>query len=314
MKKKTVACILGSAMMLASLTACTGDNGETPVLEASVADTEAMAPTEAETVEPETAEPTEAVETQETNETEPTETESEDDSETSPLMLWEYEGYVDECKEYTWWDEFAGCDYDGDGATDRVYRSYTADSDLATYRIEFGNGRTLEVPEGWNTGFPHVQAGDLNNNGEVEVLFTLTYDTSTDPLEFGDMWLFFWDGEFEEYKEEPLPLATGENGARCLTIAYKKTAEDTLSVQVAQNGFSCDVVAEEDQINNWYYEDTDAEDILVYYADLDKDCIHCYTQMFSKSGQCLTFDLVSKDYKFEIENMEYTDEPFYWWE
>ena len=230
------------------------------------------------------------------------------------MALWEYEGYVEECKEYTWWRDFSDSDFDGDGKTDRVYRSHVADTDLANYTIEFGNGRSLTTPDGWNTGFPHVQAGDLDGDGEPEILFTLTYDTSTDPLNFGDLWLFSWDGN--AYAEEKLPLEAGENGAKCLTIDYQKTSDDGIAVQVAQNGFECELTADESEMDYWFYGDAQAQNIMVYYAEMEtgaKACLHCYTEMFTKSGRCLKFDLVSKGGSYVIGDMEVMEEPYYWW-
>lgn len=319
MKKTKVIRLLGMTAGILLLAGCgeqeTGRGQMTESTEEEMPQaTEEPAPTEAETGSSDEAEqPTEAPEV---TEADPTPAEEEDeDLETSPVALWEYEGYVDECKEYTWRKEFADCDYDGDGKTDRVYRSHVADTDIATYTIEFGNGRTLTTPDGWNTGFPHVQAGDLNGDGEPEILFTMTYDTSTDPLAFGDLWLFAWNGT--DYEEEKLPLAAGENGAKCITIDYQKTSDTTVAVQVAQNGFECEVSADEDALAYWYYEDAKNQNAMVYYADMETDGkahIHCYAEMFSKSGQCLEFDLVSKGDSYAIENMKYMDEPYYWWE
>ena len=322
MKKTTIIRLLGVTAGILLLAGCgeqESGRGQMPdrAEEETPQATEEAAPTEAETGSGEEAvQPTEAAEPTAAEPVEATPTETEDeDIETSPVMLWEYEGYVDECREYTWWKDFADCDFDGDGKTDRVYRTHTADTDLATYTIEFGNGRSLTTPEGWNTGFPHVQAGDLNGDGEPEILFTMTYDTSTDPLAFGDLWLFAWDGS--AYAEEKLPLAAGENGAKCLTLDYQKTSDTTVAVQVAQNGFECEVSAGADELAYWYYGDAKDQNAMVYYAVLEtngKAHLHCYAEMFSKSAQCLEFDLVSKGDGYAIENMKYMDEAYFWWE
>ncbi len=84
----------------------------------------------------------------------------------TPNALWEYEGYVDECKNYIWQEEFLNCDYDVDGKKDRLSRSHFKDIQSASYTINFGNGDILVTPKGWDTGFPHVKSGDLDGDKE----------------------------------------------------------------------------------------------------------------------------------------------------
>ena len=55
---------------------------------------------------------------------EDTETSAKDEVEPSFVGHWEYTGYLDECVQWTEYEEFVGCDYDGDGLEDRVYREY----------------------------------------------------------------------------------------------------------------------------------------------------------------------------------------------
>ena len=196
--------LLPVIFITAALTACNssnapGDRGNYDEPEST------PTPTAAE--EPE-ATPTPAEVPEET----PTPTEAEEEIETSPFMLWQYVGYVDEAEGYTWQEEFIDRDFDGDGTKDRVYREWFEEEQTAKYTIEFGNGRELIVSGGWETGFPHVQAGDLTGNGEPEILFTLSYDTSTDPMSFGEMWVFEYDKDSNSYKEMSLPLVNGDEG------------------------------------------------------------------------------------------------------
>jgi hypothetical protein len=74
------------------------------------------------------------------------------------------------------------------------------------YVIEFGNGDKLITSEGPETGFPHIQTGDLDKDGAKEILIILTYDTSTDPYSYGTMWLFDRDQASGDYLEVELPL------------------------------------------------------------------------------------------------------------
>ncbi|MBR1772228.1 MAG: hypothetical protein IJ747_09400 [Lachnospiraceae bacterium] len=238
------------------------------------------------------------------------------ETETSPLLLWEYEGYVDECIGYTWCGEFADKDFDGDGKTDRLYRTCDADRQIAEYTIEFGNGRRIQVPEVWNTGFPHIQAGDTDNDGEPEVLFTLTYDTSTDPMAFGDMWLFDYDEGSGEYRQTELPLAAGENGAKEITVSYDKPQGNVVTIKVNQTGFTESVSLEEGYLQYWWSDETVIEDETVYHAALvkngDKTILRCFAEVFTRGVGSISFDLIYKDGAYRVENTEYGVYPENW--
>ena len=73
-----------------------------------------------------------------------------------------------------------------------------------------------------------MQGGDLDKDGEKEILVSLSYDTGTDPLSVGEFWLFDKTTE-SGYKEVFLPLADGESGAKGFNIDYKKPVENTVS-------------------------------------------------------------------------------------
>ncbi len=231
----------------------------------------------------------------------------EEEVESSPFILWGYEGYVDECKGYTWQDEFKDCDYDGDGKTDRVNRSWDEDEQTAVYTVEFGNGDTITVPKGWETGFPHVQGGDLDGDGVKEILVTLSYDTSTDPYAFGDMWLFDRDETSGQYSEVTLPFADGENGAKCFSIEYDKPDGGTISYKIKEAGFSREEDLGVDYISSWWTNEATSEMRSIYWAEI-KDgtspVVRCYVEPFPRGVSSLGFDLNYNNGKYEIGNFE----------
>ena len=239
-------------LLLTALTACSSDTagnirGQYEEPEETPTPTTAEAVAE---VTPEAA-PTEAPE-----ET-PTPAEAAADEEKSIFAIWEYSGYMDEADEYLLQDEFIGQDYDGDGITDRVYREWYQEDQTAVYTISFGNGRELITPTGWETGFPHVRAGDITGDGEAEILFTLSYDTSTDPMSFGEMWVFEYDKAGNGYKEMSLPLSNAHDnsGGKCLDLEYDTPVDGNVKITVRQNGFTTDVTLDEDYLNHYWLSD-----------------------------------------------------------
>ena len=235
--------------------------------------------------------------------------------EKSPFMLWEYEGYVDECDGYYWQDEFKDCDYDGDGKNDRVSRAWDGNEQTAIYTIEFGNGDRLVTPIGWETGFPHVQSGDLDDDGIKEILVTLSYDTSTDPSSYGDMWLFDRDESSGEYNEVNLPLAdAGENGAKGFEIDYDKPEGGKIKFTIKDEGFSRTEDLGEDYISAWWTDETVSEKRCVFYAeivDTGRPVLRCYIAPFHRWSLILGFNLNYSDGKYEVGYIE-IDEPDGW--
>lgn len=234
--------------------------------------------------------------------------------EASPFALWEYEGYVDECEGYTWKNEFKDCDYDGDGKTDRLSRTCDTDAQTAVYTIEFGNGDTLTVPQGWDTGFPHIKGRDLDSDGQNEILVTLSYDTSTDPYSFGDLWLFHRDGSLGEYSEVKLPLASGENGARCLTIDYDAPDGNTIHYSIKEADFSNSEEVDVDYISNWWTTEKTTELRPVYWAEIKEKStpvIRCYVEPLVREGKTIGFDLFYNNGAYEITDIDYDSSTDY---
>ena len=234
-------------------------------------------------------------------------------SEQSPFAIWEYDGYVDECEGYTWQDEFKDCDYDDDGKNDRLSRKWIGDKELAIYTIEFGNGNILVTPEGWETGFPHIQSGDLDGDGIKEILVTLTYDTSTDPYSFGDMWLFDFDESAGEYDEVELPLVKGENGAKGINVDYDKPEDNKIRFTLREAGLSSTVEVDQDYLSNWWADNLTTQLRPVFYAEIKNDSnpvLRCYLNPVHRWTPTMGFNLNYVNGKYEIGYVE-IDEPDY---
>ncbi len=239
--------------------------------------------------------------------TQPEAEETEEDQETSPFLLWEHEGYVDDCKGYTWRKEFINCDYDGDGKTDRVNRVLDRDEDIAYYTVEFGNGDELRIPKVWDTGFPHIQGGDLDGDGSKEILVTFSYDTGTDPYSYGDMFLFDRDASTGEYSEIQLPLAKGENGGKGFDIEYDKPENGWIRFGIKEGGLSMEEEVEEDFISNWWTDEATSELRYVYKADIRDEAgptVRCFVAPLPRNSLSIGFDLHYINGEYKIENME----------
>ncbi len=236
------------------------------------------------------------------------------EEQTSLFEIWEYEGYVDECAGYTWQEEFFDCDYDGDGKIDRVNRSWNKEKQTAIYKIEFGNGDKLVTPKGWETGFPHFQSGDLDGDGEKEILVTLTYDTSTDPYSFGDMWLFDRDQTSGEYVEVELPLVKAENGGKGFNVDYEKLEDNKIRFTIREAGLSMSEEVDEDYLSNWWADDLTTQVRVVFFAEIigsDNPVLRCYLEPLHRWGPMLGFNLNYAYGKYEIGYIE-RDTPDSW--
>ena len=237
------------------------------------------------------------------------------EDEKSPFILWEYEGYIDECDGYYWQDEFKDCDYDGDEKADRVNRTWDQNEQTAIYKIEFGNGDILVTPMGWETGFPHIQSGDLDGDGVKEILVTLSYDTSTDPSSFGDMWLFDKDESSGEYAEVDLPLKeSGENGAKGFEIDYDKPEDGKIKFTIKDASFSRTEDLGEDYISSWWSDETVSEMRSIFCAEItgsSNPVLRCYIAPFRRWSTILGFNLNYNNGQYEVGYIE-IDEPDSW--
>ncbi len=333
MKKKLLAGLLLSTALVVS--ACgskvPGETVTEPAAEEAAKDwteevkadesTEETAETSAE-AEPETEENQDTEETQEAEPEETTEAEENtaddpaEDIEKSPMALWGYEGYVDECREYYWVSDFENQDYDGDGTTDRVNRTYHEEDQKADYVIEFGNGNKLEIDGVWETGFPHIQMDDLNGDGEKDVLFTLSYDTSTDPLAFGNMLIYEYDSAAKSYNPAQLPFDKSEDeevGGCALLVDFEAPTDNgDIAFQVKKTGYSGTVQAGSDYVSSFWTNDAASENRNVYEASIEdhngQKAVHCNMELLHKLGAVINFYLVYENGEYVIKDMGSDDE------
>ena len=229
--------------------------------------------------------------------------------------FWEYEGFLDEAADWLAYknEDFRIADYDGDMENDRIYRKFDDEQQMAYYTIVFGNGNTFNIPAAWYTGFPHVTSADFDQDGELEILFTQTYDTSTDPTMAGDMWIFDPDGR-GGYKEVVLDCFRSEaHGERYLSIEYGESAEDTIPFKIIETGFEAVAEVGVDYIEGYWIQPPKGETYDIHICSANawlmggKAVIECKAGILNKSGLMLGFDLVYNDQndKYEIRNMRF---------
>lgn len=330
MNKKTVSCILG-AMLFTS--ACgsnvsgePADNAKTdetiisdaeseeePAMEAAEKDETVLSDNGSSSKEPsdDAAIEDETAENATNNESI---TDSDDNIETSPMALWDYTGYVDECLEYYWRDDFVNKDFDGDGKTDRLYRTYHEEEQKADYVLELGNGNSLTINGVWDTGFPHIGMEDLSGDGEKDVLFTLSYDTSTDPLAFGNMLIYEYDSASGGYKEAQLPFEKSEDvGGTDISVEYEApTSEGNISFNISKMGYSGEILAGTEFIQNFWTNDKTSASCNVYEASIrdydGKKAVLCNMELLHKFGAIISFYIVNENGEYVIKDISSTDE------
>jgi len=231
--------------------------------------------------------------------------------EASPGVLWEYVGYVDEAEDYLWKDEFVDRDFDGDGKNDRLLRDCDPERQLAFYTIELANKKSIKVPNAVDTGFPHIQSEDLDGDGDLEILFNLTFDTSTDPIMFGEMWLFDYDAKSDGYNEVPLPFSAGETGERNIHINYSKPVDGVITAEVKKYDFSAEIELDEDWISNWWTFDEAEADSMIWNVKIDEyegdKAIYCEAEIMGRTGKVIGFWLVYEDEEYKVTGMDYSE-------
>ena len=142
--------------------------------------------------------------------------------------------------------------------------------------------------------------------GVKEILVTLSYDTSTDPLSFGDMWLFDKDSS-GKYNEAELPLVKGENGAKCLTINYEEPDGCVIRYSIMEAGLTKSEDMGDDYVNYWWTEDATTMLRSVYWAEITEGtspAIRCYVAPLPRGGESMGFNLSYRNGKYEIGYME----------
>ncbi len=172
----------------------------------------------------------------------------------------EYTGYMDECTEWTGYTAFTGQDYDGDGLTDRVVRTYRKDSGYCHYQILFGNNDVLDFDHDvYANGTPSIKAADINGDGKNEIIFTQQCITGTDMRAFGDL-AVFEKKEGKGYQRSELPFEeSGKEYSMKAPLRYQMRRERTITVSLQGTDFSVDVA-----VSNWLWEDAQYRD---YYVD-----------------------------------------------
>ncbi len=150
---------------------------------------------------------------------------------TTPFAYVEYTGYLDACTQWTGHTAFVGQDYDGDGRTDRVFRTYEKDSQYCRYRILFGNNTVLEFEKDvYMDGMPTIKAADLNGDGVNEIILLLQYAASTDMRTVGDF-AVFEKTKGDVYVQAKLPFLESEQGySMVMPLRYEKKREQLLAV------------------------------------------------------------------------------------
>ncbi len=122
-----------------------------------------------------------------------------------------YSGYLDQVAMYgTMYDHL---DYDADGKRDRIYRSVTDKDQNATgcsYRIDFGNGESLEIGsfEDYFTAI-ELMGYDLTGDGVNEIIYCGLHGASTFPPSGSEMAVFTKTGKGYERMSLPRPKEWG---------------------------------------------------------------------------------------------------------
>lgn len=153
--------------------------------------------------------------------------------------FWDYTGYLDECILWTGYEQFVNQDYDGDGKIDRVYRTYNNEEFLCNYKIELGNGMKIALlPDFSDKGEPVIQTADFNGDGENEIIFTMNYYTSTNPMAFGELEIFEKRKDGYRSMELPLVALSEDSYEKGLQFTYELVEKNWIRVTCKGTDFS----------------------------------------------------------------------------
>lgn len=206
----------------------------------------------------------------------------------------DYTGYLDECTDWMECSQFQERDYDKDGLWDRVYRENLSDFESCNYRIEFGNGDLIRIPQ-MGGGIPHVMRCDLDGDDTSEILFQQSYGFSTDPMAFGEVAVFAKKNGTYEQLMPPKELRTDlQDGLNCyrpsLALYYEKQSEWEMRVttkELGKGGILDEIVPLNDDLAamfNWT--DVEKEHVASCYETTvsgeEKQLLEFHFQVFNK--------------------------------
>ena len=242
-----------------------------------------------------------------------------EETKTLPFGFLNYTGYLDEC--YVWQDYmlFVDCDYDNDGLTDRVYRTYLNETEFCHYRFEFGNGDILDIEKDvWDVGEPEVIGVDLSADGVNEIVVYLTPAMSNEPRAFGD--IVVYEKKNGTYQQSVLPFIESKEGySQNLELVFNQAEGQAIEVVVPQTGFTCVVPIETElwEVQNYKNHFTTGEtfETVVWSygiaCDGDEKNLVCKIHLFDKwSVHGLDVVLDYQKEKFEIKEIVYCEDEF----
>ncbi len=224
--------------------------------------------------------------------------------------FWDYTGYLDECILWSGYEQFANQDYDKDGLLDRVYRTYDSEAYLCQYRIELGNGIIIPLtPEFSNQGEPVIQTADLDGNGENEIVFTMSYYTSTNPMAFGELEVFQKVKNDYQPMELPLVALSEDSYEKGLRFAYEVTGTNFIKVTCKGAAFSHEMYIADDLFEEYQQIFTDTiSECCVYQTEIIEEDnvlkLKCQIAFFDKWDGTAVAVILKYDNGMQIERME----------
>ncbi|MBE6111835.1 MAG: M56 family metallopeptidase [Peptococcaceae bacterium] len=253
------------------------------------------------------------------------------DAELEPIVksdesafFWEYTGYLDAFPwENTEDSSLFSDDYDGDGKTDRVYRSAAQEEGYYQYQIEFASGEVLKLEKPVsNIGYPRIDGADVTGDGQNEIIFQVGYPASTNPLAFGE--LVVYEQQKGNYLPMQLPFEDGEEPYQnLLPVTYSKADGQAVKVSVPGTDFTQVVPIENDDLWNGYqYSSTYTRGETMQHSiwaykirNVDgKAQLICSIQLFDKWSEWgLDITLGYKNGRMIIDEIEFCEDIYAEW-